>query len=224
MQTVFPHGQDGYPGEMTLNVTYRLGNDNALAITMTAQADDRPTIVNLMHHSFWNLSGDFCKDAMHHHLTLNAARYLPMRADFVPDGRILPVAGTPSDFRTARSIASALASDDSQLRLAGGYGHGFLLDPAPAGLRFAARLAHDCSGRVMTVSTTEPALHLNTANGLRDRDLGKGKQRFGRRGAITLQPMHPSNGPNQPGVAWVRVTPGLHYRTQTMIAFGTLQD
>ena len=140
-----PEGEEGYPGRLTVTVTYWLNNQNELAIDFTARTT-RATIVNLINHVYWNLSGDFAQAVEDHRIHLAAESFLPVNAGLIPTGELAPVAGTPFDFRSAKPIGRDLRADNNQLHYGGGYDHCFVLSPE-TGTRFAARVDDPQSGR-----------------------------------------------------------------------------
>lgn len=173
-----PDGEEGYPGTLDVSVTYALTEDNALRITYEA-VSDRDTPVSLTNHSYFNLAGG--GDAMGHVLELAAGYFLENDGDCVPTGTLLPVAGTPFDFRTAKPVGRDIGRDDEQLRRGGGYDHNYVLSGSTA-----AVLSCPETGIVLTVRTTMPGMQLYTANALPDA-AGKGGAPMGCRTAVCLE-------------------------------------
>jgi aldose 1-epimerase len=141
-------GEAGYPGNLTAVVSYRLTDDNRLQIHYTATTD-KPTVVNLTNHSYWNLKGG--GDALAHLVTLNADRFTPVDSGLIPTGELKPVAGTPFDFRKATEPGARIGQADAQLKLGNGYDHNWVLNKNGLGLTFAARVEETSTGRVMEV-------------------------------------------------------------------------
>ncbi len=209
-------GEEGYPGTVTAKTIYTLTNANELKVEMLATTD-RTTLVNMAHHSYWNLGGHDSGTILDHQLTLYADRYTP-GAPMVPDGRIAPVAGTPFDFTSARPIGRTL-------KQAGGtpvgYDHNFVVNGEPNRLRPVARLADPRSGRVMTLSADQPGVQVYTGNFLDGSTTGKGATHV-QYAALCLETQKFPNAVNVP--AWqdqVVLRPGQTYRHVMIHAFTT---
>lgn len=207
-----PDGEEGYPGELATVVTYRLTEKNELIWEATATAK-APTVVNLVHHSYWNLSGDPGTSINDHELTLYADRFLATDAGLIPTGEKAEVAGTPLDFREATAIGGRLDADFEALKLAGGYDHAFILNGTPDGdwVR-AARLRDPKSGRVMTLSTNQPAVQFYGGNFLDGKTAGKGGEKYGHRSALCLETENWPDAPNQKNAPSAVLRPGETYR------------
>jgi aldose 1-epimerase len=165
-----PDGEEGYPGNLEARVTYTLTNDDALRLDIIATTD-RPTPVNIVHHSYWNLAGPSGGTVLDHELQLCARRYTPAGPDLVPTGEVAEVAGTPFDFTAAKTIGRDLARLGAA---AAGYDNNFVVDGEPHALRPVARVVHPGSGRVMEVASNEPGVQLYTGNFLDGSTRGKG--------------------------------------------------
>jgi len=203
-------GEEGYPGELSVEVRYRLTNDDRLSIEYRATTK-RPTHVNLTHHSYFNLSGDARREITGHRLLIDADRFTPVDAELIPTGELRPVAGTPFDFRTSRVIGERIRDEDEQLRFGGGYDHNFLLNkPAPGALTRAAVLSEPESGREMELWTTEPGLQFYSGNNLHGQL---------RRAGLCLEPQHFPNSPNEPSFPSAILRPGEEYRTRCEFRF-----
>ncbi|HET9231250.1 MAG TPA: aldose epimerase family protein [Vitreimonas sp.] len=202
------NGEEGYPGELAVEVTYRLSDANRLSITYAATTT-KPTHVNLTHHSYFNLSGDALREITSHHLMINADQYTPVNAELIPTGVLRGVAVTPFDFRAPRAIGADIDSADEQLRLAGGYDHNFVLNKtAPDVPTCAAVLSDPDSGRVIEVWTTEPGLQFYSGNSLGGR--------FKHRSGLCLEPQHFPNSPNEPRFPSTILRPGERYSSRTV--------
>ncbi|BFM21823.1 aldose epimerase family protein [Gilvimarinus japonicus] len=218
LRYVSADGDQGYPGNLTVEVVYRLTGDNRLFAEYRATTD-APTPVNLTQHSYFNLAGK--GDVLHHELTLNAKAYTPIDQHLIPTGEIAPVANTPFDFRVAKKIGAELDTSDAQLTLAGGYDHNFAVSQATAGeLTRAARVHEPTTGRVLTLHTTAPGVQFYSGNFLDGSLQGKGRD-FTHRSGFCLEPQHFPDAPNQPNFADITLRPGEEYRSTLCFSFST---
>ena len=211
---VSPDGEEGYPGALSVKVTYTLNDDNELIWEATA-VTDAPTIVNMVHHSYWNLSGDPRTTILDHELTLNADSYLPTDAGLIPTGEIAPVAGTPMDFTHAQMIGARIDEDFKPLEYGAGYDHCWILREG-TGVRAAARLRDPSSGRVMDISTNQPAVQCYAAYYLDGVTPGKNGGPYASRTAIAMETEGFPDAPNQPGFPSCVLRPGETY-THTLV-------
>jgi aldose 1-epimerase len=202
-------GEEGYPGNLSVKVTYTLTDDNEL-IWQAEASTDAPTIVNLVHHSYWNLSGDPTTSILSQHLTLDAGHYLPTDAGLIPTGVLAPVAGTPMDFTTPVAIGARIEADFEALKLGAGYDHCWVLNEG-SGVRLAARLKDPHSGRVMEIFTDQPAIQVYAANFLDGLTPGKGGVPYARRSALCLETEGFPDSPNQPAFPSPVLRPGQIY-------------
>lgn len=214
-----PDGEEGYPGELDVEVVYTLTDRNELVWEATAKAK-APTVVNLVHHTYWNLSGDPETSINDHELTLYASHYLPTNAGLIPTGELAPVAGTPLDFLEPTVIGKRIDADHEALKRAGGYDHAWILDGARDGeLARAARLRDPKSGRVMTVSTNQPAVQFYAGNFLDGTTVGKGGVKYGRRTALCLETENWPDAPNHPKAPSAVLRPGETYHHKMVHTF-----
>lgn len=211
-------GEEGYPGNLDVTVTYALDDVNALEIGYLATAD-RPTVVNLTHHGYFNLDGAGRGEVLDHLLAVDAGRFTPVGAGLIPTGELRAVRGTPMDFGQPTAIGARIESRDEQLALAGGYDHNFVLDRTGDGPARAASLFSPASGRAMEVLTTEPGLQVYSGNFLDGTVAGKGGRVYGRRSAVCLEAQHFPDSPNQPGFPSTVLRPGETYRATTRYRF-----
>jgi aldose 1-epimerase len=202
-------GEEGYPGNLSAKVTYSLNDDNELKWEAHATTD-APTVINLVHHSYWNLSGDPSTTINDHHLTLNAPTYLPTDAGLIPSGQLAQVAGTPMDFTKPTAIGERVEADFEPLKFGGGYDHAWVLEKGD-GLRLAARLKDPKSGRVMEISTNQPAIQFYGGNFLDGTVTGKGGVKYAHRTALCLETEGFPDAPNKPGFPSSVLRPGETY-------------
>ncbi len=212
-------GEEGYPGELTAHVIYRLNHDDSLAIEYQATAT-APTPVNLANHAYFNLTGDPKRTILDHVLTINADRFTPVDATLIPTGEMRAVADTPFDFRQPRVIGSHIGDQDEQLRLGGGYDHNWVLNGSRAkGLTLAAILADPASGRSVEIRTTQPGLQFYSGNFLDGKPSGSGSV-FGYRTGLCLETQHFPDSPNRPDFPPTILRPGQVYSQKTLLTFG----
>lgn len=198
---ISPDMEEGYPGNLTVSVHYKLTDDDELQINYKATTD-KPTIVNLTNHSFFNLAGEGNGNVNNHLLTINADSYTPVNQDLIPTGEILEVKGTPFDFTTEKPIGQDLDREHQQLEYSKGYDQNFVLNSTPKnnnnGLVLAAKVTEPNSGRVMEVFTNEPGIQFYESNFLDGGAMGKSGKPYIYRGALCLETQHFPNSPNQP--------------------------
>lgn len=211
---VSPDGDMGFPGALQVTATYVLPAPWELRVDYRARTD-RPTLVGLTNHVYWNLAGEGAPcGAMDHRLTLAASRYLPTDATAIPTGETLAVDGTPFDFRCPQIIGARVRdARDPQIRIGRGYDHHWIADPGPrAGSRPLARLEHPASGRVMALFSNMPGLQFYSGNRLDGTSVGKAGQLYRMGDGIALEPQMPPDTANQPAFGTLRLDPGQRYR------------
>jgi len=217
LRYVSADGEEGFPGRVEARVTYSLGADRSWRVHYEATTD-RPTVVNLSHHDYFNLAGR--GTALDHVLTLPASRYNPVDGRLIPMG-IAQVEGTPFDFRTPTPIRARLGDAHPQLAAGGGYDHNWILDDARVGtLRLAARLRDPASGRTLELHTTEPALQFYSGNFLDGRLVGHDAEVYQRGDAVCLEPQHSPDSPHHPDWPSTVLRPGQVYRSESVYRFG----
>jgi aldose 1-epimerase len=207
-------GEEGYPGNLTVTVTYLLTDKNELKIDYEAQTD-KDTVVNLTNHSYFNLSGSGAGDILKYVLYLNADKYTPVDPTLIPTGEIADVSGTPLDFRKPTPIGARIA----EIKGIGGYDHNFVLNGQMGTLRIAARVTDPGSGREMEVWTTEPGVQFYSAIGLNGSIKGKGGVAYQKYGAICLETQHYPDSPNEPKFPSTELKPGQHFHSETIYKF-----
>jgi aldose 1-epimerase len=212
-----PDGEMGFPGALDVAVTYALDSSGTLSLSFTAETD-RPTVVNLCNHAYFNLAGT--GDILSHTLQVDASAYLPVREDGIPTGRALEVLGTPFDLTTPQLLGDRLSAPDAQMERAGGFDHCWVLSAAPAGiLRRAARLTAPAAERVMEVWTTEPGLQVYTANQLNGSLMDGHGRSLGRHSAVCLETQHFPDAPNRPDYPSTVLRPGATMTSRTEFRF-----
>ena len=216
---VSPDGEEGYPGTLTTVVTYTLTDKNEL-IWEARATSDAPTVLNVVHHSYWNLSGDATTSINDHELTLYAEHYLPTDAGLIPTGQVASVAETPMDFRSAHVIGERVEAAFEALKLGAGYDHAWVLSGEKDGeLNKAARLKDPETGRVMTISTNQPAIQFYGGNFLDGTVTGKGGVVYEHRTALCLETENYPDAPNNPEAPSAVLRAGETYYHKMVHAF-----
>lgn len=222
MQYVSPDGDQGYPGTLDVRATYTLQPD-ALVVEYAATTD-RPTVVNLSNHAYWNLAGEgSAEGAMGHLLTIPAESYLPTDATAIPTGLFEPVEGTPFDFRKAKAAGDRVrTASDEQIRFGKGYDHNWVVArDLAAEPRLMARVEDPRSGRVLEVLSNQPGVQFYSGNFFDATIAGKSGRLYRQGDAVVLEPQMFPDTPNQPAFGSVRLDPGETYRNIILFRFST---
>jgi aldose 1-epimerase len=217
---VSPDGEGGYPGTLKVTASFSLSEQNELTIEYRATTD-RPTIVNLTHHSYFNLAGEASDaDVLNHHLTLAADYFTPVGPTMIPTGERRRVAGTAFDFRGGQTVGHRIRdAHDEQIRFGHGYDHNYVVNGAPGTLRPAARVAEPQSGRVLELLTTAPGLQFYSANYLDGTIVGKSGRAYRQSDALCLEPQAFPDAPNHPEFPSARLNPGQTYVNTIVFRF-----
>jgi aldose 1-epimerase len=213
-----PDGEEGYPGNLRLEVTYIVTEDNELRIEYRATTD-KPTILNPTNHTYFNLTGSFDKSILNHTLQMDAGKYTPVVLGSIPTGEILDVKDTPMDFQKEKNLGHDIEKEFDQLKFGGGYDHNFVFNNFDGQVKHRASLYEPVSGRIMEMYTDQPGVQLYTGNFLDGVKNGKGGITYKKRTGVCLETQHFPDSPNKDNFPSVVLKPDEEYRQTTIYKF-----
>jgi aldose 1-epimerase len=211
-------GEEGFPGNLEIQVTYTLTEDNAISMDYVAKTD-QATVLNICNHSYFNLAGNAKRDVLAHKIQLNAPFFIPIDKVLIPTGEIKSVTGGPFDFTSMKQIGQDINAADEQIGYGGGYDHCYAFDKAPGAFGKIARVEEPESGRVMEVFTTEPGVQFYTGNNLDGHLKGKYGAVYNKRTGFCLETQHYPDSPNQANFPSTVLRPGETYTSKTVYQF-----
>ena len=212
-----PDMEEGYPGNMNIEVLYTWGNNNELGIEYNCTTDKR-TVLNITNHAYFNLSGAGNGTILGHELQIKAALFTPVDSELIPTGENIPVAGTPFDFTTPHTVGERINEDYDQLILGGGYDHNFVLDNID---EVDAVVYDPSTGRVMEMITDQPGVQFYCGNFLDGTQVGHGGKIYEYRGGLCLETQHFPDSPNQESFPSTVIEPGIPFVSKTTYRFST---
>jgi len=213
-------GEEGYPGNVNMEVVYTFTNTNELRIDYTGTTD-KPTILNPTHHSYFNISGDFTKPITSQVLQIDADYYTPVNDKLITTGELAKVENTPFDFREPQVVGDRIDDDFDQIKFSGGYDHNWVINEYDSKVKKAVELYEPVSGRVLEVLTDQPGVQFYSGNFMNGTITGKGGVVYNHRTGLCLEPQHYPDSPNKPDFPSTVLRPGETYKQTTIYRFST---
>ena len=220
LQYTSKDGEEGFPGNLKVTAVYTLTDDNALRLNFTSTTD-KPTVLNLTHHSYFNLAGQGNGDILGHEVYINSDKTTPVDKVLITTGEFAPVDGTPFDFRKPTAIGARVNDPDPQLQYGPGYDHNWVITKPAGQLGLMARVYEPKTGRVLEVSSDEPGLQFYVGNFLDGTITGKSGKVYQRRTAFCMEPQHFPDSPNKPNFPSVVLRPGQTFKNTIIYKFST---
>ena len=214
-------GEEGYPGNLSVDAVYTLTNNNELKLEYSA-VTDKTTVINLTHHSYFNLAGHKGEDILDHYVQIYSEGFTPINESLIPNGEIKNVEGTPFDFRQFYKIGDRINDDSEQLKFGLGYDHNWVINPSSKDLNYCAKVLEEKSGRLMEVFSDAPGMQFYTGNFLDGSNIGKTGKKYEYRSAFCMEPQHFPDSPNQSEFPSTVLNPGEVYKHTIVYKFSTV--
>lgn len=217
-------GEQGYPGDLTVRADYEWTDSNELKLTLTAEVEGKPTVVNLTNHAYWNLKGHNSGSVLDEKLKLFASKYLPTDETLIPSGKMEPVMGTPMDFTDFKTLGKEIEKDFPALKFGKGYDNCWIIDDYEKGVvKTAAILEDDSTGRRLTVETDQPAVQIYTGNWLSGSPLNKSGREYNDYEGVAIECQDMPDSPNHPNFPSTVLRPGEVYSRHINFKFDTIK-
>ena len=221
LKLISPEGEEGYPGELQIEVTYALNDEGELSVAYTAETNKR-TVLNLSQHTYFNLKGHDAGDVLEHKMKIMADRFTPINRGFIPTGKLADVEKTPMDFRLVKRIGTDIHADFGQLNIARGYDHNYVLSEESGQMQLAARVVEQESGRTLEVRTDQPGVQFYSGNFLDGSVKGKNGCMYARHAGFCLETQHFPDSPNHKNFPTTVLKAGQVFKSMTTFRIGVV--